>query len=221
LSATGYLDAGDLAYVYYGIEILPLQDKILLKASDLALVNYNSIDISVLQGTVEFTFYAYDGTEAQTSLNEGNTIEFEPETCSFTVPETNTEPVVIIVDGGEIILEPGDSKLLTKINIDPDTLQLKSEGKPVTCYIELPPGFDVSDIDVSTVTLNGQVPAQLSPVEVGDEDADGVPDLMVKFDRAATCAIVEVGDAVQITVAGQLSDGTEFEGCDKIRVIAP
>jgi parallel beta-helix repeat protein len=185
------------------------------------IVTYSSIDITVVQGTVEIVFTADDGTQAQTSMSEGNSIEFEPETCAFTAPSDNEDDVVIIVDGGEIILEPGESKLVANVDIDPDTLNLKSQGQDITGYIELPPGFDVGQIDVSTVLLNGQVPAQLHPVEVGDYDGDGIADLMVKFDRAATCAIVEVGDAVQITVAGQLSDGTEFEGCDKIRVIAP
>lgn len=98
-------------------------------------------------------------------------------------------------------------------------MNLKSEGTGVTCYIELPTGFDVGQIDVSTLKLNGQVPAEPEPTEVGDYDGDGRADLMVKFDRGE--ATLQVGDAVQITLAGQLNDGTEFEGCDVVRVIAP
>ena len=79
----------------------------------------------------------------------------------------------------------------------------------------------MSDIDVSTVLLNGLVPAELSPTEVGDYDGDGIADLMVKFDRADTHTTLEVGDVVPISVAGQLSDGTAFEGTETVRVIAP
>jgi hypothetical protein len=43
--------------------------------------------------------------------------------------------------------------LLTEIDIDPDTLNLKSKIKWVTAYIELPGGYDVADIDVGTVKL--------------------------------------------------------------------
>jgi len=194
---------------------------IMLGAGDEANLTWVSIDIAVVKGTLEITFVADDGTEAETSLNEGNGIEFEAETCTFITPETNVDDVVLIVDGGEIILEPGESKLLANVDIDPETLNLKSEGTGVTCYIELPAGFDVGEIDVSSLLLNGQVPAELEPTEVGDYDGDGIADLMVKFDRAATHTTLEVGEVVQISVAGQLNDGTVFEDCDVVRVIEP
>jgi len=85
---------------------------IFLASGAAASVTYSSIDITVVQGTVAVVFTADDGTQAQTSLDEGNSIEFEPETCVFTTPETNTEDVVVIVDGGEIVLAPGESKLM-------------------------------------------------------------------------------------------------------------
>lgn len=108
---------------------------------------------------------------------------------------------------------------LVEINIDPDTLNLKSKGKWITCYIELPEGYDVADIDVSTIMLNEQVSAELQPSEIGDYDDDGIADLMVKFNRAAVQEILEAGDEVEITVTGELTDGTPFEGTDTIRVI--
>jgi hypothetical protein len=39
------------------------------------------------------------------------------------------------------------------VDIDPDTLNLKSKGKWITCYIELPDGYSVEDIDIDSVTL--------------------------------------------------------------------
>jgi len=105
------------------------------------------------------------------------------------------------------------------VDIDPDTLNLKSKGEWITCYIELPEGYDVNDIDVGTVVLNGAVPAEPKPTEVGDNDHDGVPDLMVKFDRSSVQDILEPGDEVEITVTGELTDRTLFEGSDTIRVI--
>ena len=70
------------------------------------------------------------------------------------------------------------------------------------------------------ILFNGQVPAELSPTEVGDYDGDGIADLMVKFDRAATYTTLAAGDVVHISVAGQLSDGAAFEGTDTVRVMA-
>ena len=194
-----------------------------LDAGDAVVATCGSVEITVVQGTVEIVFFGADGTEAQTSLNAPNSIEFDPETLTFTAPATNTEDVVVLVDGIEIVLAPGESRMFiwAGIDIDPDVLNLKSKGTWITCYIELPEGFDVGDIDVATLMLNGQVPSEPHPTAVGDYDGDGVADLMVKFDLAATQATVEVGDSVQISVVGDLIDGTVFKGSDTIRVIEP
>jgi hypothetical protein len=106
------------------------------------------------------------------------------------------------------------------IDFNPDTLNLKSQGSVVTVYIyiELPPGYDVSQIDISSIKLNGTVPALDWPTEIGDYDGNGIPDLMVKFDRAAVQSVLTVGEQVQITITGEVG-GIAFEGQDTIRVI--
>jgi PKD repeat protein len=106
----------------------------------------------------------------------------------------------------------------TNVDFDPDTLNLKSKGKFVTVYIELPPGDDVNNIDISTVILNGVVPALDKPTQVGDYDNDDVPDLMVKFDRTAVQEILTPGDEVEIIITGEVA-GDIFEASDIIRVI--
>ena len=110
-----------------------------------------------------------------------------------------------------------------KIDFDPDSLNLKSEGKWVTVYIELPVGhgYDVSMIDLESVMLNNQVQAEVEPIEIGDYDGDEIPDLMVKFSRTAVQNISNVGDKVEITISGELIDGRLFEGKDTIKVILP
>ncbi len=110
------------------------------------------------------------------------------------------------------------------VDIDPDTLNLDSEGVPVTCYIQLPAGYDVADIDVSSILLNDVISVALKNgslwFDLQDSDADGANDtLMVKFDRQAVQDILDVGDEVEITVTGALTDGTLFVGGDVIRVI--
>ena len=103
------------------------------------------------------------------------------------------------------------------IDIDPDTLNLKSNGQWITAYIELPEDCDVSDIDISTVKLNDEIPAELHPTEIGDYDTDGITDLMVKFNRPDLVAILGVGEAT-LTITGKVND-VPFEGSDTIRVI--
>ncbi len=67
--------------------------------------------------------------------------------------------------------------------------------------------------------LSDLIPAELKPTEIGDYDHDGIPDLMVKFDRQAVINILPIGDSVEIIISGRLTDGTPFEGTDTIRVI--
>ena len=106
----------------------------------------------------------------------------------------------------------------TTIDFDPDTLKLKDKGKYVTSYIELPEGYDVEQIDVSSVRLNDTIPALSWPTTIGDHNNNGIPDLMVKFDRREVQAVVEAGESVDITVTGEV-DGIPFMGTDIIRVI--
>jgi len=111
------------------------------------------------------------------------------------------------------------------VDIDPNTLNPHSQGNFVMAYIELPEGFSVGDIVLSTVTLGvvgveGSVPAKAHPSQVGDHDEDGMPDLMVKFDRPEVIALIG-GRSGEVTfrVTGQLSSGEGFEGFDVVRVL--
>lgn len=107
------------------------------------------------------------------------------------------------------------------VEINPDTVNLKSKGNWISCYIELPPEYDPNDIDITTVTMSREtssVPAETSPYEVGDFDSDGILDLMVKFDRYSFHQMLVVG-TIQLTVKGSIVDGTSFEGVGAVNVI--
>jgi hypothetical protein len=118
------------------------------------------------------------------------------------------------------------------VDVDPNTLNLKSKGKWITSYIGLPEDFDVADIDVSTLEitkLNGAVlptpiEAKKKPTGIHDHDGDGEPDLMVKFDRSELISAIRDlgigdGDDLEITLNGELFDGSPFAGSDTILVI--
>lgn len=106
------------------------------------------------------------------------------------------------------------------IDINPSTLALKSKGQWITCYIELPSGFSVNDIDISTIRLEGTIPT-VGPTAIGDYDSDNIPDLMVKFSRSATNSLVfgslSWGYAT-VTVTFALTDGTVFAGDQLVHV---
>jgi len=115
------------------------------------------------------------------------------------------------------------------VDIAPDSLNLKSMGKWITCYIELPTGYSVSDITVSSILLNDTIPVDpLAPTTIGDYDNNGIPDLMVKFSRPGVISYVFITQPAQkafitttFTITGNLNDGTTFQGSTTVRIILP
>jgi hypothetical protein len=104
------------------------------------------------------------------------------------------------------------------IDFDPNTLNKTSNGTWVVVYIEFPAGYRPADVDISTVRLEGTIPAVQRPSAVGDYDKDGIPDLMVKFKRSDVINLLPNGDKVTVRVTGTVGT-TTFEGVDTIRVI--
>jgi len=121
----------------------------------------------------------------------------------------------LIVGGTSVLRYPSSSENMIEaiIDIDPDTLNLGSKGRWITCYITLPEGYDVNDINISTILLEDKIPA-----EWGDIQGDI---LMVKFDRSEVEDMLSPG-TYNLKVTGDLTDGTSFKGySDEIRVIEP
>lgn len=112
-----------------------------------------------------------------------------------------------------IIMPP----LAVSTNVDLDLLNLQSKDRWITAYIELPQGYNINKVDVSTIHLNNTVSIdpEFAPV-IGDHDNDTIPDMMVKFDRASVISYirdegVEYGNAT-LKITGRLTYNTVFEG---------
>jgi hypothetical protein len=199
-----------------------------LSSGDEMVITCGSLSVRVLVGPIEIELSG----DAMVSVPTGATVtvrelgdeQVEIENGS---PE-GTLPVLITVGSEVIELAPGDSYVVrlvppivpAVVDVDPDVLNPRSNGKWVTGYIELPNGYDPASIDVSTVMLNEAVPADLSRASVGDYDLDGVPDLAVKFARSAVIDSLPNGEAVEVCVTGQVG-GETFAGKDTIRVLMP
>ncbi len=119
---------------------------------------------------------------------------------------------------------PAPQEIEASINIDPDTMNLKSSRNWITIYIELPSGKDISAIKQDTVKIseiNGAdispLSALQSPVAIGDEDEDQSPDLMMKIGFEPLKDLLSLGQNT-ITITGTMTDGTVFKGEDTIRV---
>jgi hypothetical protein len=116
-----------------------------------------------------------------------------------------------------------------RIDIDPDTLNQRSMGKWVTCYIELPAEHDPREINASTVLLMDSLSPELDPKYgfvksegsyIVDHDGNGVFERMVKFSRQEVILLLDSEGDVVLLVTGQLQDGTEFSGEDTIRIVS-
>ncbi|MBU0999643.1 hypothetical protein KKG24_05095 [Patescibacteria group bacterium] len=129
--------------------------------------------------------------------------------------------------------------LPARVDISPETLNLKSNGKWITTIIELPEPFNANDIDIPTIELfasegDNETECTLyvdpnAPTNVGDHNHNDIPDLMVKFDRQKLIECLEemdfeeetgIEEIIELVVTGDLFFGNiGFEGSDWIRVI--
>jgi len=119
----------------------------------------------------------------------------------------------------EATFTTGQWVIEVKINIDPDTLSLKSQGIWISVYanITLSEPYKASDVDVSTILLEKEIPADWGVVQ--EESL-----FMAKFNRTSVIDYLigkgyEGGDMVTLTVTGQFTDGMSFQGSDTINLI--
>jgi hypothetical protein len=106
------------------------------------------------------------------------------------------------------------------LDANPKTLNANNPQGKVTCYLELSPPHSVSEIDLATVLLNSSLRPS-PPLTIGDHDADGIPDLTLKFDRGAVIDFLPDGVRAQLFVSGYLNSAIAFSAGDSISVIHP
>jgi DNA-binding beta-propeller fold protein YncE len=137
---------------------------------------------------------------------------------------TGSGKFLIITSGDQMVKLYGEAsqEFAADIRVTPRTLNLQSRGRFVKGLIELAPPatVDASDIDVSTVLLQDTIPVVPGSAELGDDDGDGVEDLVVKFCRAAFQEVIPLGEFVPVKITGEAGIHT-FTGWDTIRTIRP
>ncbi len=116
------------------------------------------------------------------------------------------------VIGGRIDMGAYESPIFAEARILPHTINLASKGKWITSYIWLPEEYDVADIDPNTVFLENLVLSESLSVNEQKQVA------IARFSREDVQPILDVGD-VELTITGQLTDGTVFEATDEIRIM--
>lgn len=122
----------------------------------------------------------------------------------------------------DVNLSPGErstAAVSATVSIHSETINKASKGKWVKAEIQIPDAdTEVSNVDLSTVTLNGDVPAIEEGYGFTKQPVEG-DTLQVRFDRRAVASTLEMGEGVTITVAGAAGD-TLFTGDDTVRVLA-
>ena len=98
------------------------------------------------------------------------------------------------------------------VDIDPNTLNLQSKGKWITCYLSLPADYNVVDINSASIVLEETIKAAWTWVD------DESQIIMAKFSRSEVQAILQPGQ-VELKVRGEFINGRKFEGKDTIIVI--
>jgi len=119
-----------------------------------------------------------------------------------------------VYEGGVWCFTTLDSTVVIQalVEIEPDILNLASQGNWITSYIRMPEEYSVADIDPNSILLEGEIEPQEFWL-TGDQQI-----AIIKFDRSDVQAILEVG-YIELTVTGQLTDGTLFEAKDTIEVV--
>ncbi|CAD6493301.1 MAG: Outer membrane protein assembly factor BamB [Candidatus Argoarchaeum ethanivorans] len=134
----------------------------------------------------------------------------------WSYPEGGASPAIadgtVFTIGCGRVYAFGGSEIPAGVRIEPEILNLDASGV-FTAFITLLEGYDGADIDVSTVKCE-DAPALSGTIAASDSGT-----LVVKFDRADLVG-VPAGNAVRLSVTGELTDGIRFEGSDTVRVIA-
>jgi hypothetical protein len=136
--------------------------------------------------------------------------------------------------------------LATPIDVDPDTLNItSSSGQWITAYIQFPAGWDAANVNVGSVRIQAINPADgalrlsasnqvveakrapNSPIGLVDRNGDGVPELMLKFDRTIVASWATGAPELVLRVQGQFQPptgsptGRFFSGDTRIRGVYP
>jgi hypothetical protein len=143
--------------------------------------------------------------------------------CVLICPAGNPCPTEIDVN---VDIKPGEC---------PNPFHLTTNGQAtLTVVIVGKADFDVSTVDVSSLSIGGVSPLASNGGDVstaggsgncecGANGGDGIPDLVLHFQRTALQAALgldsgDVGDTVELTITGALDDGTPLTGSDCVVV---
>jgi hypothetical protein len=202
--------------------------QISLTAGDDIVVTCGSVTIVVLAGAAEITYLADDGSVATVTLDQGNSLTFEPVSGTLTTPVGNTAAIVVHIGGIQLHIEPGRTVgLVMQVVLDvkpgtsPNSINLGSAGT-VPAAILSTPGFTApAEVDPDSLSLIGatvNLIGKAGKLQCNGEDVngDGLADLVCHF--VTTDLGLQIGDSVAVLL-GQTFGGRHIRGEDIVRVV--
>ena len=158
-----------------------------LNAGDEGIVTCGSVETMVISGVIEITLVPVVGPPVTTSLGAGNSLTFEADTFTITAPLTNPDIVVLLINGDEFSLTPGETVIL---NLPPvanadgpyEALATGWDGAVVTLD-----GTGSYDLDGDIITYEWDLDLSF------DSDSDGDPGNDVDATGATPEALFPIG----------------------------
>lgn len=187
-----------------------------LDAGDQMIVTCSSVKTEILYGTVEIEFRADDGTPATTNLGEGNVLKFEPDTLTFTAALDNPDVIVVLVEGLEYSIAPGESErriVDIKPGKYPNSINLKSWGV-VPVAVLTAEDLDATTVNPDTVKFAGAVPISST---LKDVDGDGDIDILFHFNTQDLKKLDE--ESTEATLTGKTYGRQKIEGTDTVKIV--
>ena len=135
--------------------------------------------------------------------------------CYTSLPDTITLLSLSLAASAHSLPNPPIGHIVAALNFDPDTVNLKSKGNDITCYITLPASHSIKDIALKTIRLN----EALSPLSFKIQKLpNGASQLALKFKREEINSILSAG-LNEVIITGSLMDKTVFSGVNIVRII--
>jgi hypothetical protein len=205
------------------IKIADVRDNIISNAGVIPPAVY--AEITVMLDEAEAAYYRGSTLEAEALVQEiADIVRATPE-----IPHTFDGTPGSNVAGGIIArshtlafsLRFSDGERIeTLAEIVPDNIIVGLESPWMEGFIEVPEGFDASQVDPANVYLEGQVQAVPDSVMAVDYDSDGEPEVRVLFPRQQVENLLGDSGPMTIRLTGFI-DGFELGADPEVTVYVP
>jgi uncharacterized membrane protein len=104
-----------------------------------------------------------------------------------------------------------ETVLTAAISFTPGSINLKSNAPSINCFISLPPEYTVQTVNTATIRLQENIQPDSVQIDIVQQI------IQVKFLISKIRPLLTSSEA-ELTVTGELTDGTKFQGINKIGV---